>query len=632
MNVYDSQGMPLWLGESIGRGGEATVYRVKGRHNQLAKIYEPAPRPNYPHKLAWMIGHPPHNPTRALEHASLAWPAGLLYDARRRLVGYTMPYIQAGVPILEVFNPRRRAETLPQFNRRYLHRAARNLAAALGSLHRSNYVAGDLNESNVLVTPAALVTLIDTDSYQVQEQRNGRSITHYCPVGKFEYTPPELHNKPIERVLRLPEQDAFGLSVLIFQLLMEGNHPFRAQWLGGGEPPPIEVRIAQGGFPYMASPPCPVRPPASAPDLNTLHPRIAELVRRCFVDGHHNPMMRPDPAQWERAIAEAEKSLVLCRRGHYYSNHLRVCPRCPLPSQQPTRRPGRPRPAWTSRPAPAGSTTPPGAPAGSRVSIPRTRRPFSPPLNSWLRILLNPQAGISPPGTLNIPRPSRPRIYRGGVWNWVRPKLYKSFVIGGGLGVLAGALPGAILSAASWSAGEVAAWSLLWALGGVTAGMLRGWKPGHRLGFWVNQHVGWNRFWRAAGLVGGAVGGGLAGLVFGWAIFPVFVGLFSGARVGLSTGELIWRAGNQFGWERIWGVIGASSGAALGGLLAGWLGVGVLGGLSDSLASALANWLVNQSASWPLVWTVVGALGGAFGGAIAGAFTDLFSRLLGLVD
>jgi DNA-binding helix-hairpin-helix protein with protein kinase domain len=188
-----------------------------------------------------MVSHPPENPTGSLAHPSLAWPTGLLFDARRsnrKLAGYLMPHIQGAVPVLEVFNPRRRKRTLPDFDTRYLYRTARNLAAALVALHSSGYVAGDLNESNTLVTPSALVTLIDTDSFQVPEQRDGRTVVHPCPVGKPEYTPRELQGKTLEREYRKPEHDAFSLAVLIFQLLMEGSHPFRAQWLGGGEPPP----------------------------------------------------------------------------------------------------------------------------------------------------------------------------------------------------------------------------------------------------------------------------------------------------------------------------------------------------------------------------------------------------------
>src|SRR5512133_3228445 len=250
MILYDLQGRAITLSDSVGHGGEATIYLVAGAVHRLAKIYEPQPRPNYLLKLAWMVEHPPINPTDALGHASLAWPDGLLYDSHHRLKGYTMPHIRHAVPLLEVFNPRRRAEVLPKFNRRYLHRTAHNLAAALSALHRSGYVAGDVNESNVLVTPTALVTIIDTDSFQVTEVRDGNQIVYPCPVGKPEYTPPELQGRSLIEVTRRPEHDNFGLAVLIFQLLMEGSHPFRAQWLGSGDPPPIETRIAKGYFPY----------------------------------------------------------------------------------------------------------------------------------------------------------------------------------------------------------------------------------------------------------------------------------------------------------------------------------------------------------------------------------------------
>ncbi len=328
IKIFDREGNPLSIGTVVGRGGEAVVYRVIGRPEWLAKIYEPAPRSNYGAKLAWMLDHPPANPTHTLNHPSLAWPAGLLYGQGNHLAGYLMPYIQQAVPILVVFNPRRRVETLAQFDRRYLHRAARNLAIAIGALHTSGYVVGDLNESNVLVTPSALVTLIDTDSFQVQETRGGEVVTYACPVAKPEYTPPELQGKSLSTTVRSPEQDAFGLGVLIFQLLMEGNHPFRAQWLGKGDPPPIEARIALGGFPYTSTPDVPVRPPKYAPDLDMLHPEISELVRRCFIDGHRDPRLRPDAFAWEKAIAEAEKNLVQCPNRHFYSEHLRICPVC----------------------------------------------------------------------------------------------------------------------------------------------------------------------------------------------------------------------------------------------------------------------------------------------------------------
>ena len=395
MNVYDARGGLVQLGESVGRGGEASVYRVSSHPGLIAKIYEPAPRPNYPDKLAWMAAHPPLNPTQAIQHASLAWPDGLLYSAQRRLVGFTMPFIRPAVPILDVFNPRRRAAILPRFDRRYLHRVARNLAATVSALHARGYAAGDLNESNILVTPSALVTLIDTDSFQVEEIQDGRVVMHYCPVGKFEYLPPELQGHPLEGVYRLPVHDSFALAVLIFQLLMDGNHPFRAQWLGGGEPPPIETRIAQGAFPYTGSPRAAVRPPRNAPDLNRLHPALAELFRRCFIDGHRDPRLRPDPAAWEHALGEAERALLVCPRGHIYSSHQGACPHCPPPPPPGKDHAADPaRGKWRTPPIPPEEAYPKGARSQQTstpaAAAPPPRTPPPPPRSQS-------QAGGSPP-------------------------------------------------------------------------------------------------------------------------------------------------------------------------------------------------------------------------------------------
>ena len=330
MIVYNNRRQPVQLGAELGRGGEAAVYRLAVQPALLAKIYHGRPRDDYDAKLAWMQAHPPADPTSAQGHASIAWPNDVLYDSAGRLVGYVMVNVQNAVPLLQVFNPRSRARTLPNFNRRYLHRTARNLAAALGALHDSSYIVGDLNESNIMVTPSALVTLIDADSFQVQRRIGAKPILHPCPVGKPEYTPPELQGKTFSEVPRQPEHDRFGLAVLIFQLLMDGNHPFRAQWLGGGEPPAVEDRIRDGAWPYAAAAAhgVPVAPPRGGPGLDRLHPGLADLVRQCFIDGHADPRARPTPQEWEAAIITAEKALTACTRGHLYSRHLSQCPIC----------------------------------------------------------------------------------------------------------------------------------------------------------------------------------------------------------------------------------------------------------------------------------------------------------------
>jgi len=327
MIVHDAACQWLELGPVLFEGGEGVICAVSGQPDRLAKLYKPEKCLGKEPKLAWMVANPPADPARVRGHAAIAWPEALIYESGGRFVGYLMPYISDAKTLLHVLNPRLRAQTLPAFDQKYLHRAARNLAAALYESHKNDYVIGDLNETNVLVAPTALVTVVDADSFQVKEKHAGGITFYPCPVGRPEYTPPELQGRYFLNQVRQPEQDAFALAVLIFQLLMDGSHPFRSIWLGGGDPPPVEEKIIQGWFPYTNEPRGPVRPPSGL-SLDQLHPALTTLMQRCFIDGHANPHARPSAAEWEIALKEAEKALCTCPNGHVYSAHIKRCLRC----------------------------------------------------------------------------------------------------------------------------------------------------------------------------------------------------------------------------------------------------------------------------------------------------------------
>jgi hypothetical protein len=327
MHVYDMRHRALTLGPELARGGEAAIHPVQGQPHLVAKIYF-TPAKGYNQKLTHMVAHPPADPSRGSGHTSIAWPVSLLFDGSGQFVGYLMPRIQNTVTLLTVFTPSLRKQKGLNVDRLFLHRAARNLAVAIRAIHQEGYVVGDINESNILVADTALITIIDTDSFQVQAQGQAQILTFPCPVGKAEYTPPELQGTSLKTVIRQPEHDSFGLGVLIFQLLLEGSHPFRGQWLQSGEPLPLEGKIAQGLFPYAGQAGRGKVAPLPYVSLDILHPRVRDLMLRCFVDGHQNPRQRPTADEWVTALEKAEKALVQCRNGHYYSNHLRACPAC----------------------------------------------------------------------------------------------------------------------------------------------------------------------------------------------------------------------------------------------------------------------------------------------------------------
>lgn len=322
--VKDRDGRPVALGRRLAAGGEGAVHEVPGRPDQCAKLYHPAARtPERRAKLEAMLARVPRDPTAHRGHPSLAWPQELLFTGGA-FCGLLMPLVPPGArTALAFLQPEDRARTYPEFHFRYLLTAARNLASAVAAVHHVGACVGDLNESNVMVTPSALVTLIDCDSFQV-----GR---HRCAVGKPEYLAPELFGRPLEQMARTPESDDFALAVLVFQLLMQGFHPFSGRWLGGGEPPAIGRRIQAGMYAYAGRPD--LAPPPAAPGLAVLPKPVREALERAFGPGIAAPTRRPSAKDWVGLLEEAAHSLRACRlhpAQHHYPRALRVCPWCTL--------------------------------------------------------------------------------------------------------------------------------------------------------------------------------------------------------------------------------------------------------------------------------------------------------------
>ena len=310
---------------ALGAGGEARIFAVAEAPELVAKIYH-RPEEAQARKLRAMLLAPPEDPAAASGSLSIAWPVDLLADGQR-VVGFLMPRLVDCAPIFDFYNPATRRQKFPLLHTGYLHRAGRNLASAVRALHAKGYVIGDVNESNILVTQTALVALVDCDSFQARDLQTGE--IYRCPVGKLEFTPPELQGKTFAELDRTPEQDNFGLAVLLFQLLLEGTHPFAGIYSGAGEPPPYETRIAAGHFPH-GSRPVPYRPMPAAPPFETLHAGLRRLFIRCFEEGHADPAARPTALEWRSALTEAEDALLICARNsqHRYDAHCAACPWC----------------------------------------------------------------------------------------------------------------------------------------------------------------------------------------------------------------------------------------------------------------------------------------------------------------
>lgn len=323
---YRASRRPLALGAEIGAGGEARIFNLVDEPRLVAKVFH-QPTALRAAKLRAMLASPPHDPSGERGQVSIAWPSELIFDGGGSPGGFLMPRIDfsRAIPLLHLYNPGDRLQRAPGFTWRYLLRVLRNLSSVVETLHARGYVVGDLNESNVLVSDSALVTLVDCDSIQVPMPGGG---FFRCTVGKPEYTPPELQGCQFGGVDRDVSHDAFGLAVLAFMLLMEGFHPFAGVWNAPGDPPTVEERIKLGVWPYQSNPLA--TPPPYAPAFDLLPDEIRRLFTRAFRDGCRNPAARPGPADWKRACEATELRLRECKvnRQHAFSQHVRQCPWC----------------------------------------------------------------------------------------------------------------------------------------------------------------------------------------------------------------------------------------------------------------------------------------------------------------
>lgn len=312
MQYYTHNNEQISLSQQIGSGGEATVYEVQNAPSAVAKIYHTGKCPPE-EKLRFMVANPPNDPTVSMSppHVSIAWITDLVHDANGQVIGYIMPKISGGIPIHKLYSPRDRRQNFPGFTWRYLHRTARNLASAVAAIHAKGYVIGDLNESNILVQPSAMVTVIDTDSFQVQST-SGKIFR--CYVGKPPYIAPEIQGTRLSTIDRTEEHDCFALGVMIFLLLMENCHPF----LGDGDPAEVESRIKAGLFPYPLKVASPQPPPWSLP-FNALHSEIQHRFQQCFDEGQHHPARRPKADEWIGTLKRAESNLIDCTQNPYHA-------------------------------------------------------------------------------------------------------------------------------------------------------------------------------------------------------------------------------------------------------------------------------------------------------------------------
>lgn len=308
------------VAELIGKGGEGEVYAIKGCTGQAVKIYNTSLRGMREDKVRAMVGG-----GLAVKTDLVAYPSEVVTDCRGNFLGFVMRLVSGYRPLHELYSPKSRQCHFPDADYRFIIRAALNVARAVGKVHQTGCVIGDLNHSGVLVAQDATVALIDADSFQFN--LNGKSYP--CVVGVPDFTPPELHGKNLASVQRTIEHDNFGLAVAIFHLLFMGRHPYAGCYKG----PDISMgdAIAQNRFAFSRTRQAETQttPPPGALTLDMFLDPIARTFENAFGLA---PGARPSALDWINTLNTLEGSLKHCSKvkAHYYPNNTRGCVWCEL--------------------------------------------------------------------------------------------------------------------------------------------------------------------------------------------------------------------------------------------------------------------------------------------------------------
>jgi len=317
----------------IANGGEGDIYDINGKPNIVAKMYKPSKiNAEKERKLVKMIDYTPNQKMLA----QIAWPQDVLYDSSGQFAGFVMPKMSVNEDLNVIYEYGASAK-YPDISWENRILIAENLCAVLHSIHDWGHVCGDLNPKNISVDPnTGYVVFLDTDSYHIQDGVN----IYRCDVGIPQYLPAEMQMKMrggnTLATVKLPtfsqDTDNFALAIHIFQLLMNGVHPFACTIIPSQSsvpaPQPVD-NIIRGEFPFMQNIPG-VKIPPYAPKITILPKNIQNLFERAFIDGHSSPGKRPRPEDWHTALRDLRKNLKQCKQvnHHQYFKSLSDCPWC----------------------------------------------------------------------------------------------------------------------------------------------------------------------------------------------------------------------------------------------------------------------------------------------------------------
>ena len=302
--VVDRDGTHFELREPLAEGGQGIVFTTQavGAAVKISTTHRDAEgRAGIERQLRRVARLPIGDLPVALPRHTLREPA----------VGYTMSLLTGMMPVGSLAQPETKADLVSWFVRtgglRKRFSAIESLATMFASLHARGLVYGDLNGDNAMVSAhprRARVFLIDLDNLQSAE----------LPARRIYTVPFAAPEQPETGATQL--SDTFSLAVLVFAILAASN-PFDGQIFD--RLPPEAYRDARRPYADQVAW---IDDPGDdrnrgvrgLPRNVVATPRLRSLFRQAFVEGRHEPNLRPAAGTWARAARAARLATANCRQ------------------------------------------------------------------------------------------------------------------------------------------------------------------------------------------------------------------------------------------------------------------------------------------------------------------------------
>lgn len=223
-----------------------------------------------------------------------------------------------------------------------------NISRGVKKMHQMGLAHSDLSYNNVLVDPVTKsATIIDLD---------GLVVPGLFPpevIGTADFIAPEvlktkhLNIKDANRILPNQKTDLHALAVLIYMYLFR-RHPLRGGKIWDLDSEKDEL-LAMGEKALFIEHPTDNTNRVKEDDLKkwsvfwgnpkkisytSAGPYLSELFKRAFIDGLHNPMLRPIANEWETALLKTVDLIQPCANPNcdekWYVFDNSAQPKCPF--------------------------------------------------------------------------------------------------------------------------------------------------------------------------------------------------------------------------------------------------------------------------------------------------------------